>query len=81
MPDAPPDRVITSRTFYLRSRSATDLLARLYYGLPLPAAQGNGVHNQQLSLASLRDRGAVNDDGTVTDHGITLLKSSCRRHA
>ena len=57
---------------------SAEVLARLYYGLALPApAQrhdnrcNTGV---RMALRAMQRRGAITDDNQVTDHGLALLR-------
>lgn len=67
----------SKHTHDLRKMSA-QVLARLYYDLPLPepARRHDGRCNTGVRMAvrALKKRGALTDDNQVTDYGQQLLR-------
>lgn len=71
---------VTKWSKYLKTRASYDLLARIHYGLPLPAcADGRDRQVLALRLRGLVVRGAVTAEHRITEHGVYLLALQAER--
>ena len=84
--DHSPSRPITTNWrlhrsgIRLNSRAHADILARLYYNMPLPAClTGEDTRLRGIRMSALRARAAITSDNKITSTGLQLLREFTRR--
>ena len=66
--------LVRSGILRIASKEQADLLARIFYGIELPACESpNANRIQKIRVKALLHRGAISDEMKITPYGMKIL--------